>query len=389
VRPFEGVTVVSVTPVAADRDSRARKIAASFGRHGMRSILVEGARSRGSAVTAFEVVSIGRRRTDVSGSRLPARRARSLFRLVVDRMLIPAVRLPPAALYYLHSPHHYPGIALRRLFRRTPFIYDAHDFYRALPDFRQLPRWRQRVENLIEARCIRRASAVVTVSDGVVELFESTLGVRPAVLRNTHDVRLDTPSPTSIREALGVGPDEFLAVQLGQRKPDTPIREVIAAMQLAKPEVHFAFMGQGFEAARELASADPDVRKRVHFVTPVDPAEVVPFIRSADAAAVLYEPTNPSVAACLPNGFFQSISAGLPVIYSDVLPMVAAHAESAGMVVRLGDPHSIAAALDRLASDAEFREKCRTRSADRAAQLEWADEEPVLLELVEHALAGG
>lgn len=375
--------VVSVTPLPADRDSRARKIAASIARRGLESTLVEAERSNldanlPSGVKRRSLRHVPRRDRD------PIFRA--LDRMVGDCLLRPAVRVPRADVYYLHGYYQFPGIFLRSLLHRVPIIYDAHDYYPALNVRTRSSRLQHRLELWLEGACIRRSSAFITVSDGVADLYERQFGTRPVVVRNTHDERLDSPANETVRQAVGVEPSDFLIVMVGQRKEDLSVRAIAMVAQRVAANIKFAFVGPGYGPEDQAALDQLEVSDRVRFAGSVDPSAIVPFIGSADAAAVLYRPTNESVASCLPNGLFQSLAAGLPLIYAQDLLMINALVGEGAIAIDADDPERLATEIERLATDAPRREHYAKASKQIAHETGWENEERKVIAIVDNLL---
>ena len=113
------------------------------------------------------------------------------------------------------------------------------------------------------------------------------------------------------------GEDEFLIAVVGNKKPAQVVEPLIQALVQIPSSVHVAFVGRGHDETVAFARR-AGVESRVHAVGQVHPEEVVPFIRSADAAAMLYRPLTDNDRYLLPNGFFQSIAAGLPLLRPDL-----------------------------------------------------------------------
>ena len=439
--PLQGrKTVVSVTPIAIERDSRTLKQAASLARAGYRSIAVEGERSRLElGELPFELLtpvrvpdawgSKPRQNGDGEGgfeseeARVAALLAREgpvkrKLRILHDlwfqglerhlpRLLVKWRRfkwhlrwtlsirrtLPRADLYIVHAPHAYPPVALRRLRApRARYAYDAHDAYfetERLADEEQdetTPPPRHPTWERLERRCVKGARYFVTVSDAVADLLEERFGRRPAVVRNCGDLRLDRSAATGLRDRLGLSGGEFLLVFVGNHKPG--ISEAgLEALRRLPADVHLAFVGRGHEALREQI-AEMGLEDRVHPIGPVPSAEVTSFISSADAAAILYYPLTRSYERSLPNGFFHGLAAGLPTLYPESLPEVAALTERYGLGLPMDtrDPDSIAAAVHRIRDDPELARRLRA-GAERAREVEsWEQEERRFLSLVESAL---
>lgn len=414
----EGVqrTVVSVTPVALERDSRTLKQAASVARLGYDSVVIE-RHSSGPDLgdLPFKLRSVGRLpepRIDARGVERSRRRATILARLAgrlgrlalhlpgakyaIDRLYWYGIRTlcatPKASLYYLHAFYQFPAVQLRCWMHGARFIYDAHDLY-TIDNEAPSPSWRYRTlrvpfERWLEAQCVRRAAAVVTVSDSIAELHSRNFGRRPRVIRNCDDQRLHRIPSHSIRVAAGIAPTDFLFVVVGNAKEGQALLQLLAALPEVPARVHVALLGMRYESFRDQIHV-LGLASRVHILAPVKPFEVVPFIQTADAAMILYYARSLNYLYCLPNGFFQAVAAGLPLLYPNLPELSKLAAEyRLGVVIDPLSPASIAEGVlaffhqpNRLA---EFR-----RNAERARDLlNWEREEHVLAAVLSEALRG-
>ena len=400
-------TVVSLTPLPLEADSRTFRIASSLGEAGWRSIVIEG---RASATrfwrNAVEVRSLGSqagRGTTPS----PTQRARGgavamarSGRLGSGGELAlylgfrgwewwrhcwrPRGCIPPAELYYLHSFEFHRGVSPITARSGARIIYDAHDFYRGIePPERQLAFDRNRVRpffDALEARLVAAADATVTVSDGIAALMERTFGRRPTVLRNCHDERLDQAVAPDLRTSLSLAPADRLCVVVGNRKPGMAVDTAVDALAMLPPSFHLAFVGRGYDADRERLRRHP-AASRVHFGRHAAPNQVVPFIRTADLGLVIYEPYSANYRYALPNGFFQVIGARLPFVRAALPEIEAAigHHPVGACLDRL-DPPSLAAAILRCAEDTAG---LRSAVAELARELRWETESLRLNRLVD------
>ena len=394
-------TVVSVTPLPLDKDSRTWKQAKSLAGAGYRSIVIAAGRRHeigaGSTLPSSGASSIAA--ASVTESRMAGWRAAEAPWLAhavlfagwlglygLRYVARPLATLPAADLYVLHECSTYPAVRARAALSGAPYIYDAHDLYSAIePEGRRLlfdARFIVPMTRSLERRSVGDAAAVMTVSDGLASTLEATHGTKPIVVRNVHDGRLDRSGVETLRQRFGLDASATLLVTVGNAKRGQALSQAIEALALLPQNVHWAFVGDGYTLL--LAEAQTrGVAERVHLAGRLQPDEIVPTIRDADAAVVLYHAYSENYRLALPNGLFQAIAAGLPQIVPP-LPEIQALADSYGfaLVADPTSPEAIAAAVRTLIEDAPVRERLATASGRAREELSWAQEEKRFLGLV-------
>lgn len=404
------MTVVTVTPMALEADSRTFKQAASVARAGYHSIVVEGRSScLQRDVLPFELISPGGDPGDAvaeeatASSRAVGLRAflqrapaalkwpwhavRYVARYAIDFGIATFRRTPPASLYYLHAFYQFPAVYCLSRRHGVPYIYDAHDFYSRLEEPDQIS-WISRhlvlpFERWLERKCVKHAAAVVTVADGIAELLGETFGCESVVIRNCHDSRLDQEHSSVVRETIGIQPEDFLVVVIGRAKKGRAILELMQAVADLPDKVHVAFLGSGYQEKFADDVQRLGLAGRVHFVPPVKPFEVVPFVRGADAAAILYYARSVNYAYSLPNGFFQSVAAELPVLYPDLIEIKkVAECFDIGIGIDPRDSQSLRSGIETLYSDTGRYEELRRNLGKAHITLDWENEEKKLHELL-------
>jgi glycosyltransferase involved in cell wall biosynthesis len=392
-------TIVSLTPVALEADSRAFRTACTLADAGFRSIVVEGRASRRQFWDGrIEVRSLGAvDATLPPGSALRRGRAGDVltklrngrfgrpgeavlyvgFRAYDWRQhcRLPRFVTPSADLYYLHSfeMHRAIGPLVARTGARL--VYDAHDFYREIePPQTQRSfdgKWLRPFYDRLESGLVAAADAVVTVSDGVADEMARTFGRRPEVIRNCHDERHDRRCGPDLRSALGLAPADRLCVVVGNYKTGMAIGVAAAALARLPERFHFAFVGRGYETA--LATLPRDLLdSRLHIGRAFAPNEVVPAIRSADVGLVLYEAGSVNYRYALPNGFFQAVAAALPLVRAPLVEIENAIAGRAiGVCLERLDPAALATAILYCT---ENDEALRVAAVALARELRWMAE---------------
>jgi glycosyltransferase involved in cell wall biosynthesis len=391
--------IVSVTPTAVERDSRTFRHAASIARLGYESIVVEGRPSARGTELPFELLTADDG-TEVRRSRQPSlRRIQRLSLLMFGRTLNPLTlslaarrtwrRLPPANLYYLHAPHQFLAVAARSRRSGVPFIYDAHDLYYESDLY---PTRREQVLARllagIERRCVRRAAAVSTTTHGFASAFERRFGFAPTVILNSDDPRLGQSPPNELRKLAGVPAKSFLLLIVGNYKPFSAFSEVLEAVAALPDEVHLAVVGSGWEP-RWAEVVGRELDGRVHHLAPVLPTQVASFIRSADASLIEYGSSSRAIANAVPNRFFHSVAAGLPLLYPS-LPEIRSLANRyrLGIEVDPCDANSVTRAVTRLRTEPGLLDELRGNVTRALPELSWEREEPKVAALIESALTG-
>ena len=157
----------------------------------------------------------------------------------------------------------------------------------------------------------------------------------------------------------------------------------------APGDIHLACVGGGYD--RLDATIDGlGLRARVHMLGRLPASEIVPALAGADAAAVVYYARSENYRSALPNGFFQSIAAGLPVLYPD-LPEIRAIAEQGelGVLVDWTSKPAIAAAIAELSENTQRYRRLRRNAEKAALKLSWEKEELILADVLTKCLAPG
>jgi glycosyltransferase involved in cell wall biosynthesis len=272
------------------------------------------------------------------------------------------------------------GFMLKQI-RGCPVIYDAHEIYpEQLAEHMRSDIWHGFYTRLEQA-LIQHTDARLTVCDSIGRWFEREYGCGPVVtLRNVPSIRhLVAPELLERRNQ----PVRFLyhGAYFAYRGLDEII-DVAARVDGAR----FVFRGiGGYLGQLQRQVAAKGLEHRVAFE---DPVAVDDLIATASANDV---GLNPFVSVCkntefaLPNKFFEYMMAGLAVASADLVEMRALTRElDIGVLYDPTDADSLAAALNRLCADADWRQACRQRAfAAARAEFHWEHEEGKLRRLLQ------
>ena len=295
---------------------------------------------------------------------------------------------------------HHPlvlGTAVRAARRRRAagqdcaVLYDARENFAGIPPEEQGNVRRHAVLVREEARYVREAAAVVTVSEPIADVLQERyrLPVRPSVILNVPvAVRPDAEGgagagarrPT-VREAAGLDAATPLLVYSGAVSAARGIDTLIDAMALL-PDVHLALVTvpyphprvpQLLERAAALGAQD-----RIHPLPPVGQDELLHHLSGADVAVHPMPGGSPNHDQALPNKLFEYLHAGLPLVVADAKLMAEfVRTNGVGEVFRSGDAPGLADAVRRVLDPAYPR----VPRAELAARCSWQAQETAIADL--------
>jgi glycosyltransferase involved in cell wall biosynthesis len=263
--------------------------------------------------------------------------------------------LPPADLYHACGILTI-GVALalareaRSAGRRGIVVYDVIDVILESNNVADVPAlllaWYRRRER----RWVRRADAVVTVNDAIADHLTATWPVRerPTVLLNCQP-RWTPPEPRAdlIREAAGIPTELKLVLFLGRLGRERGLEEAAEAV-LALDDAALVMLGFGPWADR-LRERDRDPRYvgRHFTLPPIHPDAVPAWTASADVSIIAVPANSLNQRLSSPNKFWESLTAGTPVVVGRDLEVMRAivEADRLGATADPSDPADLARAL--------------------------------------------
>jgi glycosyltransferase involved in cell wall biosynthesis len=266
------------------------------------------------------------------GDRLPGLRRRGQVDYVMTwrRAVFPwteaAARVAPGA--DVHHGHDVDGLAAAVASADQAggsVVYDSHELYlESGQHARQGPLARRWLRSL-ERRLARRAVALVTVNRSLEEILRRNLGITRSVVVHNAPPRWNPPEPAPdlIRECLDLPAGTQIALYHGGFSAHRGLEQLAGAiLEPGLERVHAVFLGYGSQRAMldELAS-DPRFGGRLHVLDAVPPAELLPWVASADVAVMPIQPSTLNHRLASPNKLFEALAAGVPVVVSDFSEM--------------------------------------------------------------------
>ena len=234
----------------------------------------------------------------------------------------------------------------------------------------------------------RHASAITTVSSGLVGMFDDMFGRRPVLLRSMHDPDLEGATAVDLRALEGVSDDDFIVVTIGDNRTGQAFEPALQALLLCSENIKLCMIGHGYEQWEERIR-ELGLKDRALIVGPVDTRSMVPTVRTASASIILEFGLTQSYQNALPNKLFHGVAASLPLLYSD-LPEVVSVAQKydLGVMINPHDPESIATAITALSKSKEMQDHFRKTAEAAQKDLTWREEEKVFRRVVDTVVKG-
>jgi glycosyltransferase involved in cell wall biosynthesis len=223
-------------------------------------------------------------------------------------------------IWHLHDLTALAGV-LPALGSGVPVVYDAHELFLESGTAAVLPAAIRRLLRAYEQRLVANVSAIITVNDELASVLRRRYGAQRVDVVHNCPARWSPPAtrPTLIRDAAGIPDDEPVVLYHGSLGTNRGIEQLMdALLRPGLEKVHLVLLGPGVIRATYVArSRAPEWRGRVHVLDPVLPAELLPWVASADIGALPIQRSTLNHYLSTPNKLFECLAAGIPVVTSD------------------------------------------------------------------------
>ena len=257
--------------------------------------------------------------------------------------------------------------------RKLPLVYDSHEYFTGVPEIQNRPfvKW---VWKNIEKLVFPNLKNVMTVSDSIAKQYEEEYRVNVITVRNCSRIT-EAIFPFS-REELDINPDHLLLILQGTGiNIDRGGEELIEAIGLTDG-VSLLIVGSGdrYNYLKEMTE-DSGLGEKIRFIPAVSWDILMKYTKSADAGLSLDNSTNLNYRFSLPNKLFDYISAGIPIIATD-LPEVSKILKeyTCGLLITRPDPEEISIVVKKLRDDKVLLSELKHNSVIASKSINWEKE---------------
>lgn len=262
----------------------------------------------------------------------------------------------------------------------SPVVFDAHEL--ATAEHAEQAWWRLVVAPYLDSLLrsyLPRVSAMMTVSAGIAEIYQSRYGIEPTVVTNA--------PPRASLQPTASGPKVRMihhGVAFRERKLELMVDAVTRLDDRFQLDLMLVPGHQRYDhRLRRMVRRS----SRVRLIDPVPQREVVSRCNRYDVGVAFFPPSNDNLRYVLPNKLFEFVQARLAVVVGPSPEMArVVRRYECGLVASEFSAAALANALRSLTP--ERIQTLKARADEAADDLNAERNSAVLLALVERALAG-
>jgi glycosyltransferase involved in cell wall biosynthesis len=269
--------------------------------------------------------------------------------------------------------------------KRLPLVYDSHEYFTGVPEIQSRPfvKW---IWKSIERMIFPNLKNVITVCDSIADQYNIEYGIRPVTIRNCSK-KSDRIQPFTPEE-LGFSKDHLLIILQGTGiNIDRGGEELIEALRQTD-NVSLLIAGSG-DVIPELKSIvnNYSLNDRIKFIPKMPWEEMMRYTKSAHAGVTLDKDSNMNYCFSLPNKLFDYLSAGIPVIASNLYEVNKIVTENnCGIIIPSVTPDQISSALKHLLANREKLAELKRNALLTSQKLNWDIESEKVLKFYKEVL---
>ena len=257
--------------------------------------------------------------------------------------------------------------------KQLPLVYDSHEYFTGVPEIQNRPivKW---VWKTIERLIFPHLKNVMTVSDSISLQYESEYGIRPITVRNCSK-NANQIIPFS-RDELQVNKDHLLLIMQGTGiNIDRGGIELIEAISKTENISMLIVGGGDMITVLKEKVIGYNLSERVKFFPKVPWKELIRYTKAADVGLSLDKDTNINYRFSLPNKLFDYITAGIPVIASN-LPEVSkiVNKNNCGIIIPAVSPDEIVRAIKTLKENPGLLSEFKKNIVIASESINWDNE---------------
>ena len=257
--------------------------------------------------------------------------------------------------------------------KRKALVYDAHEYFTEMEEVvsRKMVK---RTWKLVEQIVVPKVDAAYTVSEGYANLFYKEYKIPFSIVRNVAVKR--EPIEKNIDPSI-----ESMVLYQGAVNHGRGLFQVVQAMEKVNGKLVICGRGDIDDDLKALTK-ELKLEDKVSFEGYVQPEKLIEYTRKASVGLTLFESDGLSNKYSLANRFFDYFHSGVPQLAMSYpeYKKFNSEFEVAALIDDL-EPFTIASTLNKILKDKAYSERLRLNALKARNEVNWQNEEKVLLKL--------
>jgi len=259
------------------------------------------------------------------------------------------------------------------IWNRGSVVYEAHEYYVGLEALLGRP-FTKMAWIIWEWLLIFIADRTITINNSIADKLRSRYGIqRPDVIYSCAE-NCNSKKNGLLRKRYDIQDQKLIALYTGILRKGQGLEILLEAFsEIESTELVIIGSGPMEDKLKEKWKM-LKLERKVIFVGQVEYDELGDYYASADIGILLMEPEAENNRLALPNKFFAYLSAGLPVIVSDIPELRHFVGDyELGLVISPTKENTISA-INNLASDKTLYQRCQANAVEFSSEFTWINE---------------
>ena len=258
-----------------------------------------------------------------------------------------------AKIYHAHAPGTLLPAYIAAKINKAKLIYDAHELHSEMDKTTPSSTFIRKLEMFIEKMLIKKANAVITVSESISKKLGEIYGIKPPLVLVNCPFYKYVKKNNLLRDKLGIKDAVRIVLYQGNSfVPNRGLEQIVEASQYLENCV-VVLLGDGPLKPKLMGLVNKkSLYDKVKFLPSVPNKDLLNYTASADIGINLPLKSCINFYYSLPNKLFEYLMVGLPVVMSDFPDMKAIIEKyDVGKVVNPVSVNGIADAINELIGD--------------------------------------
>ena len=266
-----------------------------------------------------------------------------------------------------------PACFLASKMKRNILVFDSHEYFTEVPELIPRPKiqafWK-RIERFI----LPRLKNVITVCNGIAELYRKEYNIDVKVVRNVP--YLTSFNPPSVKK-------EKIILYQGAINVNRGIETMVKAMQYIDGAI-LQLIGKGdITASIQQLIEQLNLSNKVKLLGEIPYQELENYTQQASIGLSLEEDVGLNYRLALPNKLFDYIHAEIPVLVADLPEMSALVKQyQLGEIAQSSEPKALANQLNEMLQNEPQLNSWKINAAKAKQELNWEKESEIIKEML-------